>query len=151
MVPAARLLVLVATLVSPACAAGATGATGAAAGTPEALRTFWPEGVPTPKPPRAAPTIGASEKGTEALQIAYEPPHLRFQCMQAPEGTFSVIYLVASKRHRNDRLQIDSVIPESSFTGMLEYDRLVPGEYTVTAYAKGVAEPLDARTITVPD
>ena len=148
---ALRILAVAAALLLPACAAGGAGTTGAAAGTPEALRTFWPEGVPTPPPPRTAPEIGESEKGATALQITYEPPHLRFRCLQTPDGTYSVIYLVASKRHKLDRLQIDSVDPLSDFSGMLEYDRLVPGVYTVSAFLKGVAEPVDTRTVTVPD
>lgn len=149
--PDLRFLAVLGAVLLSACTAGGTAVTGAQAGTPEALRTFWPEGVPTPPPPRGEPAIGASEEGAEALQITYEPPHLRFRCLKVPEGTFSVIYLVASTRYKHDRLQIDSVDPRSDFTGKLEYDRLVPGEYTVTAYAKGVAEPLDARTLTVPN
>lgn len=144
-----RILAVAAAMLLAGCMA--SGAAGTAAGTPDAQRTFWPEGVPTPPPPRTAPEIGESEKGNGALQITYEPPHLRFRCMQTPGGTYSVIYLVASKRHKLDRLQIDSVDPRSDFSGMLEYDRLLPGVYTVSAFLKGVADPVDVRTITVPD
>lgn len=145
MKPRLRLAALAAALLVSACAAG-TGVDGA----PGAAPTFWPAGVPTPQPPRGAPEIGPSEQGAELLQIAYEPPHLRFSLASAPEGTYSVIYAVASSRYKADKLQIDSVDPRSSFAAMLEYDRLTAGEYTVRAYLKNVAEPVDTRKLVVP-
>ncbi len=150
----ALLAALVCALPLGACAAG--GATkpvtpAAGANAPAAVQSFWPEGVPTPPPMRAAPEVGPSENGADKLKIDYEPPHLKFTLIGAPDGGYSVIYIVASARYKADKLQIDSVDPDSNFKAMLEYDRLAPGEYLVRAFAKGVAEPLDSRTIQVPD
>lgn len=143
MVRLTRLTLAVAVLAVTGC----TPSTGAA---PEAAPTFWPEGVPTPPPPRTAPEVGPSEQDANLLVIDYEPPHLRFSLKRAPPGTFSVIYTLASTRYKNDKLQIDSVDPDTSFSGKLEYERLAPGEYTVRAFLKGVTEPVDVRKIQVP-
>jgi hypothetical protein len=124
--------------------------TSVADGSATAVPTYWPAGVATPPPPLGAPVVSTSEVGRDLLQIAFEPPHLHFSLKALPQDAFSVIYVVQSTRDKYDRLQIDSVTPESNFKAMLEYDRLVSGEYTVSAYVKDGKEPLDVVKIQVP-
>lgn len=149
MTPDHRLAALAATLLLCACSTGGT-TSGTAANAPAAVSTFWPEGVPTPPPLLGAPEVGPSETGADLLQVAYEHPHLIFTLKGAPAGTYSVIYAVGSTRHKHDKLQIESVDPDSSFKAKLEYDRLYPGEWVARAFTRAAADPVDTRKIQVP-
>jgi hypothetical protein len=140
---------VIAACTAPGTSPGAAPSPSASAST-RPVPSNWPPGVPPPPTPKPGPAIGPSEKDATNLQIAYVPPHIVFTASGIPDGVYSVIYTVNSKRNQQDKLQIDSVDPMAAFKAKLEYARLVRGAYEVRLYIKNAVLPSDVRTITVP-